>query len=406
MKDLLPMMSAATLILGIPAFAGEEMSERYLLADSQDVTKEESGSSKDTSQSHINWTDRSMIPSARFPHSNKCSNLYVTGEALFWKATESGLEFALVTNTKATTSSEGDVTLHNTDASAKFAHLGFDLDWGSRIGLGYNIPHDQWDFYASWTRFYTTANVSVAVTDSATQTITSYWADPDFANVFESGDIPIVNIDSGTGNWSLHLNLLDAEIGKKFFVGKWLALRPYGGLRGGWIYQKYNQFFVESGEELIPGNILEATDSLKMHNKFRGIGVLAGIDTQWGLFKEVSIYGDAAVSLLYGNMKVSRNGDINGKRFNSTGEILLDIYDLTPSYQDNFLCARAIVDLALGLRWDHMFLSDRLHLGLHAGWEEHYFLGQNQFLRTQGAIVTARNDLTITGWAFGAAFDF
>jgi hypothetical protein len=406
MKKLLPILSVFNVIISTSTFADEGITERYLLTESQSINKSEASSNNNSCQSHVNWTDRATIPSGRFPHNDKNWNLSLTGEALLWKATESGLEFALVTNTQATTSSEGGTTTHVTNNPAAFANLGFHSDWGFRINAGYSMRHDQWDFYASWIRFYTHANVSVAINDPSTQKITSYWADPDFTNVFESGDIPIVNIDSGTGNWHLHLNLVDAEIGKKFFAGKWLAIRPFVGLRGGWILQNYNQFFVESGKELIPGNILQADDTLKMQNNFRGVGILTGLDTQWGLFKELSLYADADVSLLYGDMKIARYGNIKGKRFDSSGETLLDIYDLNPSYQDRFLCCRAIIDLALGLRWDHMFANDRLHLGINIGWEEHYFLGQNQFLRTQGAIVTARNDLTVTGWTFGARMDF
>jgi hypothetical protein len=186
-----------------------------------------------------------------------------------------------------------------------------------------------------------------------------------------------------------------------------LTLRPYVGLRGGLISQNYNQSFFEEGANGIPPPfVLEGTDRLKMKNDFHGGGLLAGVETQWGLFKEISLYGNGTASLLYGHFKVNRHEIVQGKTFDDVTGILLQIDNHTLHASDSFCCCRAITDLALGLKWDHMFAKNRIHLGINVGWEEHLLFGQNQFYGASASSLPINNDLTIQGWVFGARLDF
>ena len=47
--------------------------------------------------------------------------------------------------------------------------------------------------------------------------------------------------------------------------------------------------------------------------------------------------------------------------------------------KDHLNVSRAVTDLALGLRWDTLTCDDAYHFAIRAGFEQHYFFGQNQF---------------------------
>ncbi len=333
----------------------------------------------------LNESNGTVLPSGS-PQPRKGSNLFVQGDALYWRATENGLAPVM----------RGERVVNNgaTAIEGKYQELKFKWDWGYRVGVGYNLPHDKWDLLLNWTHVCTTAkrtDVQNFVPTGASGTLLyPVWVDGTVLSNFDTTAV----ILASAARWRLHLNLLDFEIGRQFFVSKWLTLRPHLGLRSAWINQKYQIAYAA----IDPPNTLAY--AIQMKNEFWGLGVRGGLDTQWGVFKEISIYGNLALSLLYGHFDVKEE-----IAFTSTGANPLALRT-----KDPFNTTRAITDLAIGLRWDHSFV-ERLHLRLQAGWEHHLFFGQNQFyLNTSGfpAINTRfdNKDLALQGWTFGTRLDF
>lgn len=84
-------------------------------------------------------------PSARLEVQHG-SNLILRGDWLYWQANETGLSFAL--------QQEG-FEPENPEPMG-FGHVvNPDFSWhsGFRLGLGFNIPHDQWDANLLWTNY-------------------------------------------------------------------------------------------------------------------------------------------------------------------------------------------------------------------------------------------------------------
>lgn len=63
--------------------------------------------------------------------------IWLSGDALLWQANQDNMEY----------------TYKGVDASDHWdiESPSFDWDWGFRVGLGYNIPHDRWDLALVWT---------------------------------------------------------------------------------------------------------------------------------------------------------------------------------------------------------------------------------------------------------------
>ena len=328
-------------------------------------------------------------PPAR-PQIRNGADLFVYGDLLYWKANANGIPFAVI----------------NKGSSANLAHskvenLRGEWDLAFRVGVGYNVPHDGWDLSLSWLR-YNSHGHHKQIHSSSDRFIFPYWA--------PSAD-PIA--DNGTcarakGRWRVLLNQLDLDLGREFFVSKWLTLRPHAGLRSDWIYQKVKADYGKFAS-LLPSS---SEVDIRCRDRWWGIGLESGLDTQWGLGGGWSIFADLAVAIVYGEHCIRVKDDDKPPVFDFSNGA-----DSTPNgtfvkLRDNHIwIAHPILDMQLGIRWDAMLANDRLHLGIQLGWENHLYFSQNQFPifgddYNFGKFFANQGDLSFEGWTLGLRLDF
>ncbi len=327
-------------------------------------------------------------PPAR-PQVRNGADLFVYGDLLYWKANENGVPLAVV----------------NKDSPDNLAHssvknLRGKWDFAFRVGIGYDVPHDGWDVSLSWLRYNSPGHHK------------RIHSDPDrfvFAYLAPSAD-PIADNDTcarAKGRWRLLLNQLDLDLGREFFVSKWLTLRPHAGVRSDWIYQKVKADY-EKFSALLPSfSEVEIRD----RDRWWGVGLESGLDTQWGLGKGWSIFADLTAAIVYGKHNI-RMKDENEPPIVSFSNGA----DSTPKgtfvkLKDKFWVAHPILDLQLGIRWDAMLANNRLHLGIQLGWENHVYFSQNQFPIfgddfNLGKFFANQGDLSLEGWTLGVRLDF
>lgn len=317
-------------------------------------------------------------PSARFGVKDG-QNVFITGEALLLKATETGLPYGVMVQ---------DNTTRTANPSGRIRNQNMEWLWGFRVGVGYNMCHDEWDAALTWTRFHNKH------TNNLSGTSTNNVGASRLAPGILSGDTreTFGSIESW---WQLHFNQVDLDMGRMFYVSKFLKIRPHAGLRMAWIDQNFRVFYKDG--------IGSETYREKDRNDFWGMGLVGGMNTLWGLGNGWAIYADAAVSLVYGSFTLNNNQV-------ETTSVATESSNYFNANQ-KVKCTRAMTDLALGLRWDRNFSDDRFHIGFNAGWEQHIYFDQNQLIRYVDDIaktdtVSNQGDLTLQGFAFGARFDF
>ncbi len=308
------------------------------------------------------------------------NDFFFTGEYLLWHANESGLAYGVKVGTAAT-----DIgTVQN---------IRFDWDSGFRVGVGYRIPHDKWEITANWTRFTTDASGHTSASSSVLF--------PEWATEISSGAPGAIS--SMSGKWNMRLNILDGEMGRYFMVTRWLALKPHFGIRGAWIKQTYKTN-LDGGFAALPALTAVITDHLKIKNDFKGVGLRGGLDSEWTLYERLSIYGNAAYSLIYGNFSLNQHE----QRQLAGAAVLSTVNNVHNSFQQIV----SIGELAIGLRWDHTFCNEWVALRLQAGWEFNAYFGQNQFahfgtgMASPLSFVANNDDLTIQGFVLSARLDF
>lgn len=322
------------------------------------------------------------------PQVRNGTDVFFTADFLYWIANEGGLGYVVKNNDNI-----GYVN------SGKLVSPHFKYEPGFRIGVGYNLPHDGWDIYADWTWLISRADRRI----SASSGENLY---PTFMNIQEIDTTGALSsnlvVNSASANWKVHLNVIDLELGRQFFVSKWLTMRPHFGLRTAWVNQTYKLNYKGNFNLVHPSFILDTSGKLSADDKckFWGIGLRGGLNNQWGLGSGFSLYGDLAFSLLFGRFHINEEE-------NFSGTVSGTVFD----WKDKYTACRAIADLAAGLRWGQYFDRDHFYFRLQAGWEQHMFFSQNQFDRvvddfSPGITISNQGDLTYNGLTVSARFDF
>ncbi len=313
------------------------------------------------------------------------ASIFITGDLLCWKANENGLGYVL--KTKVVDPVNGIL------GNGIIATPHFDWDTGFRVGLGWNMGHDDWDAYLSWTRLHTAAHSHRHDNDG--RFLFPVFADASFA------ENPTLK---ATAHLKLHLNVIDLGLGRSFYIGKHLSVRPHAGIENVWISQHYGTDYRGVAAFNLNPESDRDRNNISFRNHFWGIGARFGANTEWELRWGFSFYGDIAWALLYGNFNLKRTSELDQTA-------LVPPAHRRAHTDEKFAQAKAALECALGFQWDCMFAHDRFHLGAKIGWEQHIYFGQNQIFtpvaspNLPGKIVGVDDDLTFQGFTFSLRFD-
>jgi hypothetical protein len=316
------------------------------------------------------------------------------GDLLIWQAHENGLPIAIKNKATNFTTISGYQNFQ--DASVK--HLDFDYDVGFRLGINFDTMYDGWDVSLTWLRFDADADAKTFASGNKELfpsrldgLITAFIGDSDnFA-----GPDPLPIYAKAHSRWKSFLNQLDLDLGREFFVSKHLTLRPHFGLRTTWLRQYLNTKYTDG--IAISGHPTMTDTSVHEKNKWWGLGLVGGLDSSWMFCHGFGLYGKLAAAIEYGFTKVRAFQDVE------------DPIDLTfENLKDSSRISRPILDLELGIKWDHSFSDNSYNFGLHAGWEHHVYFSQNQFHAQEslGQFTANQGDLTYNGWTLGAHLAF
>lgn len=319
-------------------------------------------------------------PSAR-PAPADSWGIFANVDALLWNSHISDLPLWVNNSGSTTTLVDGDTQ-----------GLNYHWSWGFRVGLGYAMEHDKWDIYLDWTHFDSHAKKSNSAPAGG-----AIFPALMIENVNNPGSTPYI-ANSAKAHLDLGVNLVDLELGRAFYVSKWLSLRPSIGLRSAWLDMPLNIFY--SG-----GTIPSEFSGIKMrgYNSFWGFGPRIGLNSQWGLGMGFSLFGDLYGALLYGISKDPTFGSLVGS--GSTSTVALG------SLNFHQRLTTSAIDAVLGVRYDRNFYQDRYHFGISLGWENHLFNDVSQFIYqlndvVVGAIQQNNGNLALQGWTLSVRFDF
>ena len=227
----------------------------------------------------------------------------ITVSGLFWRANQDGMEYAIKNWTEASVSPTENANLNNL-VQAKFLTPHFKWDFGFKAGLFYNTTCDGWDVGLLWTRYHVGTSDHVDVQKETTLSLLPLWSAFQFRN---AGNAPILFATKIDTFWKLNLDLIDLDLGREFWTSKYLTFRPHVGLRYAHIDQSFE--ILHSGgswhDNVNPD--FNVNDTVKLGNSFKGIGLRSGLDTVWNLGCGFGLYGNLAISFVYGRFDVDHD---------------------------------------------------------------------------------------------------
>jgi hypothetical protein len=271
--------------------------------------------------------------------SDRSSNLWISGDLLIWNVCEGGFSCQFgdttintnIVNSRPTTA----ITEHDKD---------IDFEWGVgvRVGMGMDFPCTGWDTAIYWTHFN---------------------ADGDGHD------------HNNHAHWLMHFNVGDAILGRRFWIGSCVNLRPFTGVRYAQIKQKLRtrletQIIATTGQSIV-------NTRLNDKQSFWGFGPELGLEADFYIGHRWSLYGSLAGAILYGHTNT---------KFNDTDSFALadNICEATSESCSN----QMVLDVGVGIRYEFKYLT------LQAGLEHHNYFDYNHIgccgdLNLYGANVSA-----------------
>lgn len=271
-------------------------------------------------------------------------------------------------------------------------NLSFDWNFGCRVGAGYNLKYDQWDTQLYWTGFRTKAHQSKHEFPEFIPVAGGVLVTQEIHPEFFAADLSKDFSQSAKIQWTLVFNMFDWELGRRYWVSKGLSLRPFLGIKGGWIDQsihvKYSNLIIASAP-----TGLSAREHVK--NDFWGIGPVGGVNTQWKLRNFgahfPSFFGDFSAATMWGNWICS---DVYHE---TTGQ------KITVNTRNSTLGALMLRGF-MGMGWDVEFNKGRSHFATQLGYEMQLWVNQLRVATSQ--LIRLHGDLTLQGVTFNCRFDF
>lgn len=265
----------------------------------------------------------------------------------------------------------------------------FKWDYGFRIGAGSNLTYDQWDTTLSWTWFRTDAKHSIPFNPNATVGAEFFGAFLSFA--LENNDV-LNTSESLSVRWSLLFNMFDWELGRGFWVSNDLSIRPFLGLKGGWIHQSIDATY----DNLSVNSVATPNVGIEhLKNDFWGIGPSGGINTKWRVRDFGShffdLFGDFSAAEMWGTWSCS---DVYSTSIPTTSSVNSKNSSL------GALMCRGFV----GIGWDADFRTKQSHFAAKLGYEMQIWFNQLRIATFQ--LQRLHNDLTLQGVTFNCRLDY
>ena len=151
-----------------------------------------------------NGSNTMMVNTPVRPMTKDGYDVWVVGDVLLWQAVEENLTYIY------SGSDSGSVTnrdLHTVD---------FNWDWGFRSRPGYNIPRDGWDVDLYWTHIRNNAHAHQHNHNFPAVGLFNVWT--------VAANAAPGTIKEASALWHVHLDQVDLDLGRQFYVGKSLLV--------------------------------------------------------------------------------------------------------------------------------------------------------------------------------------
>lgn len=255
----------------------------------------------------------------------------------------------------------------------------WNLGW--RAGIGYTSSSDYWDLKCDWSSYRANSGQTLSDIELPAWNL---WGYPDLANAQLAYDL--------AASWKLSYDLLHLDLGRAFWIGRCLTLRPHFGASAAWIDQTLA--FVTDYQPL---QFVPFDSKIDLGIQFSGGGLNGGFTLHLTNGCGLGVFGKVELTLLYGS-------------FDST-LCQVELSENIAESSDVSHMGISAIQGAVGVNWNKTFCCNRYRLGLSIGWEFQNWNDLNRFPHYfgqlhRGIFHQEQTSLMLMGLTFGGAFDF
>jgi len=316
---------------------------------------------------------------------NRSWDVCATGSFIYWQPIQENMELGMVS----------DITNILDFFNGKVVELDFEYKPGFKVALGMNFDYDNWDSYLEYTWLRGSHHIHTTLDPNNTNiTLHPAWQFADFNNPQYS---------SGSEKWQLHIDFLNWDLARSYFVGTKLSFRPFLGARAAWIRQNVQ---VEYRNGLAASLATWPNTNINQSSHSWGIGPRVGLTSNWDIGHGLRMYGVGETDILY-----TQYTNLNTKQesINAAGNIISRSRYLIHQKDANYL--RTHLELALGFGWGTYFANHRWHVDLSADYGFQAFFNQNMFrnfvdVQAVAKSISPNGNLYIHGLTTSLRFDF
>jgi len=346
-----------------------------LLATAPLIAQQETGKSRPQKsfEQGPKLTQSQLMPGYNAPASIQVVDswdVYATASYIYWQAQQENIEIGMISknvpegleDTPFTTNYKNNISVTNPN---------FTYRPGFKFGIGANLNRDDWDVFAEYTWFH--GGIGSGVTPLTPNTSTTSIPNGEYLfplqGQFNDTTDFFKNADQA---WRLKIDFLDLSIGRSYYSGTRLAVKPFFGARGAWIRQALRTTY--SAENIVFTNTTAQQAEFNDSSTSWGVGPRAGVESSWLLGYGVRLIGNGSADILYTRYETQSNDQGTHVTVPTVNPIAQNI-----SISQTVDYLRTHVSMEMGFGWGSYFDNDNWHIDLSANYGFQIFWNQNMF---------------------------
>jgi hypothetical protein len=318
----------------------------------------------------------------------QCSwDLWADASFTYWQASQDNMEVGVLSN-------QID---QGASAYGTFIKTETSFSPGFKVGTGVKFNYDYWDLHTEYTWFRNHTSFSTTIPESL-----SFFADyyQIWPTVGSEEVLQDAAFSSLTSSWTVNMDIVDAVLGRSYFVGTALTFHPFAGLRSAFIRQKRRTDYINTVPEITHASVPSANIIQNSHSW--SLGPEIGIDLNWTVCGGFRFISSVEADLLYTRYTRIHNSD-NNPSYDPIGVIA--------NTERNLGCIRAHADMELGLGYGFHSWCDKYYIDFSAIYGFQVFFDQNMFHSWYGSDsirqgLSMNGNLYVQGLTASADFHF
>ena len=299
---------------------------------------------------------------------NPCAAISGRVDFLWWRAAEEGTSLGCEESFRSFTTRVQPSVRTRLYNDSRIKNLNSHYKPGFRLGLDYVCVCDGWDAAINWTHFHTSANAEGF----------SKFNDGKMIFLLPSWErVKCLLPQKAKATWKLELDLVDLEVGRKFYLSSCFIARPLIGIRAARIAQSYRtkSYANDIGRGAGLSDVyFSKTDS---SGCFLALGPRIGALLEYRMGCGIAFFGEAATSILFG--RFDRHANEQCALYPSGTSFGAD-YD----YHSSTGCdrqSRTVTDMSVGVNFSRCveWCNRVRRITLSFAWEHHVFYHLNSF---------------------------